>query len=154
MTYFDSELTLSNQKKRNETKNVKKTETHFDWSTLILNQSRSILPKAYKRNFNALFCLFTMKAFKFIRGLFGKKDRREEEIRKEKMRTERENQLFNLIEEMEEEFRRFEEKNRSWIGDGKRWRWKWKRKEKEKGFMLSVSSFRGEGTRVKLVPKW
>ena len=55
-----------------------------------------------------------MKAFKFIRGLFGKKekkDRREEAMRKEKMRTERENQLFNLIEEMEEDFRWFEEKN-------------------------------------------
>ena len=87
---------------------------HFDCSTLM-NQSRSILPKAYKRNFNALFCLFTMNPFKFLRGLFGKKkkkDRREEEMRKEKMRTERENQLFNLIEEMKEEFRRFEEKNR------------------------------------------
>ena len=33
-------------------------------------------------------------------------------MRKEKMRTERENQLFNLIEEMEEDFRWFEERNR------------------------------------------
>ena len=98
-------------------KNVKKTETYFDWSTLFLNQSRSILPKAYKRNVNALFYLFTMKAFKFLRGLFGstkkeKKDRREEEMRKEKMRTERENQLFDLIEEMEGDFRWFEKRNR------------------------------------------
>ena len=57
-----------------------------------------------------------MKAIKFLRGLFGstkkeKKDRREEEIRKEKM-TEREKQLFDLIEEMEEDFRWFEERNR------------------------------------------
>ena len=100
-----------------EPKNVKKTETHFDWSTLFLCQSRSILPKAYKRNVNALFCLFTMKAFKFLRGLFGstkkeKKDKREEEMRKERMRTEREKQLLDLIEEMEEDFRWFEERNR------------------------------------------
>ena len=80
MTYFDRELTSPNQQKRYETKNVKKTETHFDWATLILNQSRSILPKPIKRNFNASFCLFTMKAFKFLRGLFGKKDRRKKEI--------------------------------------------------------------------------
>ena len=58
-------------------KNVKKTETHFDWMTLILNQTRSILPKAYKRNFNALFSLFTMKAFKFLRGLYGKKEKKD-----------------------------------------------------------------------------
>ena len=56
-----------------------------------------------------------MKPGKFFRRLFGlsKKEKREEE--KQKMRSERENRLFNLVEEMEEEFERivrFEERNR------------------------------------------
>ena len=109
-----------------------------------------------------------MKAFKFIRGLFGKKerkDRREEEIRKEKMRTERENQLFNLIEEIEEEFQRFEEKNRRKELDRRKEKARRKmememeeerkkKKKKKESFMLSVSSLRGEGTSFTLVPKW
>ena len=85
------------------------------WTTLFLCQSRSILPKPIKGTSARYSVLFTMKAFKFIRGLFGKKekkDRREEEMRKEKMRTEREKQLFDLIEEMEEDFRWFEERSR------------------------------------------
>ena len=115
MTYFDIEITSSNQQKRYEMKNVKKIETHFDWATLFLCQSRSILPKPIKGTSTCYSVLFTMKAFKFLRGLFGKKekkDKREEEMRKERMRTEREKQLFNLIEEMEEDFRWFEERNR------------------------------------------
>ena len=56
-----------------------------------------------------------MKPIKFFRILFGltKKEKREEE--KQKMRSERENRLFDLVEEMEEEFERivrFEERNR------------------------------------------
>ena len=59
--------------------------------------------------------LSTMKPGKFFRRLFGlsKKEKREEE--KQRMRTERENRLFDLVEEMEEEFERivrFEERNR------------------------------------------
>ena len=74
-------------------------------------------PKPIKGTSTRYSVLFTMKAFKFLRGLLGstkkdKKDKREKEIRKEKMRTERENYLFNLIEEMEEHFRWFEERNR------------------------------------------
>ena len=96
-------------------KNVKKTEMYFDWSTLFLCQSRSILPEAYKRSANGLLFLSTMKPIKFFRRLFGlsKKEKREEE--KQKMRSEWENRLFNLLEEMEEEFERFErfeERNR------------------------------------------
>ena len=115
LTYFDIKITLSNQQKRYEMKNVKKTETHFDWSTLFLCQSRSILPKPIKGTSMRYSVLFMMKAFKFLRGLFEKKekkDKREEEMRKERMRTEREKQLFNLIEEMEEGFRWLEERNR------------------------------------------
>ena len=56
-----------------------------------------------------------MKPGKFFRRLFGlsKKEKREEE--KQSMRSERENRLFDLVEEMEEEFERiviFEERNR------------------------------------------
>ena len=56
-----------------------------------------------------------MKPSKFFRRLFGlsKKEKREEE--KQRMRTQWENRLFNLVEEMEEEFEslvRFEERNR------------------------------------------
>ena len=53
-----------------------------------------------------------MKPIKFFRRLFGlsKKEKREEE--KQRMRSEWENRLFNLVEEMEEEFERFEERNR------------------------------------------
>ena len=96
-------------------KNVKKPETCFDWLTLFLCRSRSILPEAYKRSVNALLFLSTMKPGKFFRRLFGlsKKEKREEE--KQRMRTEWENRLFNLVEEMEEEFEslvRFEERNR------------------------------------------
>ena len=55
-----------------------------------------------------------MKANKFFRRLFGltKKEKREEEMQKEKMRSERESRLFDLVEEIEEELQRFEEKNR------------------------------------------
>ena len=55
-----------------------------------------------------------MKPNKFSRRLFGltKKEKREEEMQKEKIRSERENRLFDLVEEMEEEFQRFEERNR------------------------------------------
>ena len=55
-----------------------------------------------------------MKPNKFFRRLFGltKKEKREEEMQKEKMRSERENRLFDLVEEIEEELQRFEEKNR------------------------------------------
>ena len=96
-------------------KNVKKPETCFDWLTLFLGQSRSILPEAYKRSVNGLLFLSTMKPGKFFRRLFGlsKKEKREEE--KQSMRSERENRLFDLVEEMEEEFERivrFEERNR------------------------------------------
>ena len=96
-------------------KHVKKSETCFDWSTLFLCQSRSILPEAYKRSVNGLLFLSTMKPGKFFRRLFGlsKKEKREEE--KQRMRSEWENRLFNLVEEMEEEFERFErfeERNR------------------------------------------
>ena len=95
-------------------KNVKKPEAYFDWSTLFLCQSRSILPEAYKRSVGGLLFLSTMKPAKFFRRLFGlsKKEKREE---KQSMRTERENRLFDLVEEMEEEFERivrFEERNR------------------------------------------
>ena len=96
-------------------KNVKKPETCFDWLTLFLCQSRSILPEAYKRSVDGLLFLSTMKPSKFFRRLFGlsKKEKREDE--KQRMRTEWENRLFNLVEEMEEEFEslvRFEERNR------------------------------------------
>ena len=96
-------------------KNVKKSETCFDWPTLFLCQSRSILPETYKRSVNGLLFLSTMKPGKLFRRLFGlsKKEKREEE--KQRMRTEWENRLFNLVEEMEEEFEslvRFEERNR------------------------------------------
>ena len=96
-------------------KNVKKSETCFDWIPPILYRSRSILPEAYKRSVNGLLFLSTMKPIKFFRRLFGlsKKEKREEE--KQKMRSEWENRLFNLVEEMEEEFERFErfeERNR------------------------------------------
>ena len=113
-------------------KNVKKTETYFDWSTLFLCQSRSILPKAYKRNVRIIDISFhsrylksriqkqcqhvlsTMKPNTFFRRLFGltKKEKREEEMQKEKMRSERENRLFDLVEEIEEELQRFEERNK------------------------------------------
>ena len=95
-------------------KNVKKPETYFGWLTLFLCQSRSILPEAYKRSVGGLLFLSTMKPGKFFRRLFGlsKKEKREE---KQSMRSERENRLFDLVEEMEEEFERivrFEERNR------------------------------------------
>ena len=61
-----------------------------------------------------------MKPVKFFRRLFGlsKKEKREEE--KQRMRSERENRLFDLVEEMEEEFERivrFEERNRRRVVD-------------------------------------
>ena len=62
LTYFDIEITWSNQQKRYEIKNVKETQTHFDWATLFLCQSRSILPKSIKGGdfFSTLSICFTL----------------------------------------------------------------------------------------------
>ena len=65
-------------------KNVKKTETYFDWSTLFLCQSRSILSKVYKRRraFSLLYrfpLLYrAMKVLRFLCGLFGEKKEKED----------------------------------------------------------------------------
>ena len=102
-----------------------------------------------------------MKAFKFLRGLFGstkkeKKDRREEEMRKEKMRTEREKQLFDLIEEMEEDFRWFEERNRRKALDRRRKKMEMEmgKKERKESSKPSASFFNRGDTSSILVPKW